>query len=395
MKTPQRIAALAVLTTTSLAFAADTRVTPFRIEVPDVEIAGLKERLASTRWPSKAPVPGWQRGVPLEYLKELSEHWRTKFDWRAQEAKLNELPQFTTTIDGLKLHFVHVKSKAPKARPLLLLHGWPGSFVEFQKVIEPLTRGAGGQAFHVIVPSLPGFGFSEAPAEAGWGTGRMAGAMLELMKRLGYEKFAVHGNDTGAIVARELAVAAPRNVAAMHVTQVFSFEPPEGEPADAYEKKSRETAARYEAELSGYMFVQSQCPQTLAYALTDSPVGQLAWLADLFQGWTDNQGNLEDAVSRDHFLTNVSIYWFTRTAGPSSQVYAEASAAWGEPQKNTVPTGVAVFPKDGFLTVKRIAAQQNEVVHFNVFEKGGHFAAMEQPEVLVADLRRFFAKVWK
>jgi pimeloyl-ACP methyl ester carboxylesterase len=373
---------------------ATEEVRPFRIAISDAELAELRERLARTRWPSELPGLGWTRGVPLTYLKELAEYWRTGYDWRKHEAALNAYPQFTTTIDGANVHFLHVRSPEPGARPLLLLHSWPGSVAEFTKLLGPLTnpRAHGADpsmAFHLIVPSLPGFGFSGPTPEAGWSVGRMARAFAVLMRRLGYERYAVHGNDTGALIARELGVHDSEHVTAVHVTQLFSFGPPEGEPEDAYEQRSREAMTRYETELSGYMYVQSQSPQTLAYALTDSPVAQLAWIVDIFKDFTDSTERPEDAVERDQLLTNVSIYWLTGTGGSSAHIYAEADDAWGEPVRCNVPTGVAVFPRDNFLTVRRIAERTNNIVHWSLFDRGGHFAAMEEPDLLVGDLRKF------
>ncbi|UJR86681.1 epoxide hydrolase family protein [Sandaracinus amylolyticus] len=367
----------------------DEEIRPFRIAIPDEDLADLRARLGRTRWPSELPGMGWSRGVPGDYLRELVEHWRTTYDWRAHEAALNAFPQFVTRIDGERVHFLHVRSPAPDATPLLLLHGWPGSIAELTQLIRPLTEGS--PAFHVIVPSLPGFGFSGPMREAGWNVTRMAHAMIVLMRRLGYERYAVHGGDTGAMIAREMGVHDAAHVSAVHVLQIFSFGGPESEPQDEHEARSRDARTRYENELSAYMYVQSQTPQTLAYALADSPVGQLAWIVDVFKKWTDCEARPEEAVDRDQMLTNATIYWLTNTAGSSSQVYAEASAAWGEPARCEVPMGVAVFPRDAFLTVRRVAEEMNHVVHFTVLERGGHFAAMEQPKALVRELRAFLA----
>ncbi|MDA0563639.1 epoxide hydrolase [Streptomonospora sp. S1-112] len=369
-------------------------ITPLRIDIPQDDLDDLARRLAGTRWPDD-PAEDWSYGVPLGYLRELAEYWRTGFDWRAQEARLNELPHFTTELEGHPVHFVHVRSPEPGALPLLLTHGWPGSFAEFAELVGPLADprahgGDPGDAFHVVVPSPPGFTLSGPTRETGWTVARVARAWRELMRRLGYTRYAAHGQDFGALVSRELALIDAEHMAALHLTQVFSAgaTPETADVAVEAEKRSLEKHYRYEYELSGYAAIQSTKPQLMAYALTDSPVAQLAWIADGFKAWTDCTDVPEDAVDRDALLTNVSLYWFTRTAGSSARYYKEGVETWGEPEpESAVPTAVAVFPEDIMLPVRRLAERNNPIVRWTEFDRGGHFAALEEPDLLVGDLR--------
>jgi epoxide hydrolase len=371
---------------------------PFRIEIPDAQLDDLRDRLARTRWPVELPDVGWSRGVPLGYLQDLAEYWRTGYDWRSQEAQLNELPQFTTEIDGQNVHFLHVRSPEPAALPLIITHGWPGSIVEFLAVIGPLTDPSvhGGDpvdAFDVVVPSIPGFGFSGPTQETGWDTDRVARAWVELMDRLGYERYGAHGGDTGALVSPKLGRIAPDHVVGVHANGLMAF--PSGEPGEleglsAAEQARLEVLGRWSNEFSGYAILQSTRPQTLAYALTDSPVGQLAWIVERFKDWSDPAAELpEDAVDRDRILTNVTIYWLTATAGPSAQLYYEGAAAWGRTaEPSGVPTGVAVFPMD--ISIRRLAEREHTITHWSEYDRGGHFAAMEAPDLLIDDIRTFF-----
>ncbi|TYB71342.1 epoxide hydrolase [Nonomuraea sp. PA05] len=373
---------------------------PFRIEIPDHDLRDLHRRIDDTRWPDELPGTGWERGVPLTYLKELATYWRHDFDWRAAEAELNRHPQFVTEIDGATVHFLHVRSSRPDAVPLLLTHGWPGSVAEFLDVIGPLTEPDGdGPAFHLVIPSIPGFGFSGHTREAGWHPYRVALAWAELMRRLDYDRYLVQGGDAGAVISLELARLAPDAVIGAHVNMLMAF--PSGDPAELDGLPPSDLArlgglARFDQELSGYMKLQSTRPQTLAYALTDSPVGQLAWIVEKFRDWTDSAQAPEDAVARDRMLTNVSIYWLTATAGSSARFYYEGAeglrqAAEGHtPPPITVPVGVAVFPRDIFVPVRRLADRDiPTITHWTEFDRGGHFAALEQPELLVGDVRAF------
>jgi len=375
----------------------------FRINIPQASLDDLAERLEKTRWPSVLPGAAWQRGVPVEYLRGLADYWREGFDWRAQERRLNAYPQYITEIDGQRIHFLHVKSPEPNATPLLLLHGWPGSFVEFLHVIGPLSdpRTHGGdptQAFDLVIPSLPGFGFSGPVAEPGWGSRRIASALAELMRRLGYQRYGAQGGDFGAFVAPDLGRVDPDHVIGVHVNAAtMGFIPfgdvPEDEMAtfSAVEKERLQRLANFMADGNGYFQIQATRPQTIAYALTDSPAGQLAWIVEKFKEWTNSGHKLpEDAIARDEILTDVSIYWFTGTAGSSANtVYYEGMHSGEWPTPSRVPTGVAVFAED--IAIRRYAEQLYNIEHWSDFASGGHFAALEAPDLLVADVRAFFA----
>jgi pimeloyl-ACP methyl ester carboxylesterase len=375
--------------------AHDSEIHPYRIDIPQSALDDLRERLGRTRWPDELPGVGWDLGVPLDYLKNLAGYWATTYDWRSQEAALNEFTQFTTIIDDQNVHFLHVRSSEPDAIPLLITHGWPGSIAEFLDIIGPLVDPAahGGDpadAFHVIAPSIPGFGFSGPTHETGWNTVRVAHAWVELMSRLGYQRYGAQGGDTGALVSPELGRIDPEHVVGIHVNNLLTF--PSG-PLDNLSDADQGRLAlmqRWQNEMSGYASIQSTRPQTLAYALTDSPVGQLAWIVEKFKEWTDPAAELpENAVDRDRLLTDVSIYWLTATAGSSARLYYEGAKSWGQPNEpSAVPTGVAVFPMD--ITIRSIAESQHNIVHWTEFDRGGHFAAMEAPDLLVGDVRDFF-----
>ncbi|WUD69698.1 epoxide hydrolase [Nocardia sp. NBC_00508] len=375
----------------------DTALRPFRIEVPQAELDDLRDRLARTRWPAHLPGDGWTAGVPLDYLRDLAEYWRTSYDWRAHEAKLNEFPQFTTTIDGTNVHFLHVRSPEPDALPLIITHGWPGSVAEFMKVIGPLTdpRAHGGDpadAFHVVAPSIPGFGFSGPTGEAGWTVRRVASAFAELMRRLGYVRYGAQGGDFGYVISHDLGVVDSESVVGVHVNMLMAM-PPQN-PAEIAgltddDKARLEKLSRFTTDFAGYRVLQSTRPQTAAYAFTDSPAGQLAWIVDLFREATDCTERPEEAVDRDHMLTNVMLYWLTATAGSSARLYKE-EGGWSPLARSTVPMGVALFPGDA-IPVRRFAERHyRNIVRWTEFDRGGHFAAMEQPDLLVGDVRAFF-----
>jgi epoxide hydrolase len=377
-------------------------IRPFRIEISQADLDDLRQRLARTRWPDELPGVGWTRGVPLGYLKELAGYWANGYDWRKQEARLNQYPQFTTTIDGANVHLLHVRSPEPGALPLVLTHGWPGSVVEFLDVIGPLTdpRGHGGDpadAFHLVIPSIPGHGLSGPTREIGWTTGRVAKAWTELMARLGYERYGAQGGDWGAFVSPELGRIDPDHVVGVHVNAAtFGFIPlgpvdPEelATFTDAEKARLQRLSTSTAGPGNGYFEVQANRPQTLAYALTDSPVGQLAWIVERFQEWSHAAEVPEDAVDRDQLLTNVMLYWLTGTANSSARLYYEnMHAAFVPPRRVTVPVGVAVFAEDS--AIRRYAEQGNNIVHWSEFDRGGHFAAMEAPDLLVGDVRAFF-----
>jgi pimeloyl-ACP methyl ester carboxylesterase len=380
------------------------KIEEFRIDIPQADLDDLADRLARTRWPSSLPGPVWERGVPVSYLRELAEYWRGGFDWRAQEARLNSWPQYTTQIDGQKIHFLHVRSPEPDATPLLLLHGWPGSVVEFTRVIGPLSDprahgDASAPAFDLVIPSLPGFGFSGPVTEPGWGSRRMAAALAELMRQLGYRRYGAQGGDYGAFVGPDLGRVDPEHVIGIHVNAAtMGFIPfgdiPEQDQATFtdLEKQRVQRLQHYMTDGNGYFQIQSTRPQTLSYALTDSPAGQLAWIVEKFKEWTNSGHALpEDAIPRDEILADVSVYWFTGTAGSAANMYYETMHSGDWPTPSGVPTGVAVFAED--VAIRRYAEGANNIAHWSDFETGGHFAALETPDLLVQDVRAFFASL--
>jgi pimeloyl-ACP methyl ester carboxylesterase len=383
---------------TNAAESRDTAIRPFRIDIPQADLDDLRARLAGTRWPDRLPGAGWDYGIPLEYVQELAEYWRTGYDWRAAEQQLNSFPQFTTAIDGQRVHFLHVRSPEPDAVPVIMTHGWPGSIVEFVDVIGPLTdpRAHGhdpADAFHLVVPSIPGYGFSGPTHDRGWNVHRIALAWDELMTRLGYQRYGTQGGDWGSSISRELGLSAGEHIVGVHLNMLFAQVPNDVTDLTDEEKARLDRMQKFRSTGSGYGAIQSTRPQTLAYGLTDSPAGQLAWIAEKFRDWTD--GELpEDAVDRDQLLTNVMLYWLTGTAGSSARLYYEAarSGAWGPPAVSTAPTGVAVFPHEIAPAIRRFAELSNNIVHWTEFDRGGHFAAMEEPDLLVGDVRDFFRR---
>ena len=381
--------------------AARSAIRPFRLHIPQAALDDLAARLDATRWPDEATAPGWSQGVPLTYLKELTAYWRTAYDWREHEAHLNRFPQFMTTIDGADVHFLHIRSPEPTALPLLITHGWPGSVVEFLDVIGPLTdpRAYGGtpaDAFHLVVPSIPGYGLSGPTRDPGWDIRRVAGAWAELMRRLGYDRYGAQGGDWGHAITLDLAALAHEQVVAVHLNTLLTLPPDDPAVAAGLTDDDRTRLRRLlaaEPELSAYAKIQGTRPQTLAYALTDSPVGQLAWIVEKFKEWTDSRDVPEDAVPRDRLLTNVMLYWLTGTAGSSARHYWEAAHPSGEARaerRPATPTGVAVFAADLARPVRRLAERDHHIVHWSELPRGGHFAAMEQPELFTADVRAFF-----
>ena len=381
-----------------------SNIRPFRIEIPEAAIDDLKSRLANTRWAAQLPGTDWERGVPVDYLKGLADYWANEFDWRAQEDRINQHPQFLAEIDGQTFHFLHIKSPEANATPLMLLHGWPGSIVEFLDVIGPLTdpRSHGGDpaaAFDVVIPSLAGFGFSTPLSDTGWSSMRNAKAMTELMAALGYERYGVQGGDYGAFIAPDMGRVAPDKVIGVHVNAAsFGFIPlgPVSDEDQAtmtdLERKRVGMLEHWVLEMDGYFKIQATRPQTLAFGLNDSPAGQLAWIVEKFKEWTNSDKKLpEDAVSRDEILTNISLYWFTGSAGSTANFYYESGHGGSWPTPSTVPTGVAAFEQD--VAIRRYAEQLNNIVHWSDFDEGGHFAALEVPELLVADVRAFFASL--
>ena len=371
-------------------------ITPFRIEIHDDALDDLRRRLRATRWPEAEPVSDWSQGIPLAYVQEVCAYWAEKYDWRAREAALNRFPQFKTGIDGCDIHFVHARSPHEDALPLVISHGWPGSIVEFHKVIEPLTDptahgGDAADAFHVVCPSLPGYGFSGKPTETGWGVGRMASAFSALMVRLGYERYVAQGGDWGAMVTTCIGIQDAAHCAGIHLNMPIAPPDPEtlGDLSPA-EQSALAGIQHYQQWDSGYSQPQSTRPQTVAYGLTDSPAGQAAWILEKFHAWTDCDGHPENALERDELLDNVMLYWLPGTAASSARLYWES---FRTPPMDPVqvPVGCSIFPKEIFRTSQRWAEKRfGELLHWNELPKGGHFAAFEQPETYVDEIRSCF-----
>jgi epoxide hydrolase len=369
-------------------------IEPFRLDVPEPELDELRARLDQVRWPDELPGVGWAYGVPLGYLQELVAYWRHEYDWRAAEARLNEWPQFTTTIDGANVHFAHLRSARADATPLIITHGWPGSIVEFDAIAGPLL-----DDFHLVFPTIPGFTLSGPTREPGWEFQRIARAWASLLAELGYERYGVQGGDWGAAISRELGRIEPERVIGVHLNLIpgsgATSEPTAEElaPLDQAERDRTWASWRrfeqWSKEQQGYADLQSTRPQTLAYALTDSPVGQLAWIVEKFVAWSDPASEID----RDHLLTNVMLYWLTRTGGSSGRVYYERAHAsyWGlPPDPSSTPTALLDLAHENFVPLRHKVAQTDNVVRWTSHPHGGHFAALEQPGLLVADIRAFF-----
>ncbi|WP_219508064.1 epoxide hydrolase family protein [Nonomuraea ceibae] len=363
-------------------------VRPFRLDTAQAELDDLRARLDRVRWPDEVPGAGWRLGAPLAHVKELAARWRDGYDWRAAEAEINRHDQYVTEIDGQRIHFLHVRSADPGATPLLITHGWPSSPVEYLDVIEPLSRD-----FHLVIPSLPGYGLSGPTTEMGWGSTRIAGAWLELMTRLGYDRFGVQGGDWGTWISREVGVLAPERVIGMHGNGIICF--PIGAPGelDGLTEVERERLAFRESYLTeqyGYKLIQSARPQTFAYGMADSPVALLSWFASVYHEWSDG------GIDPDRLLTTTTIYWLTNTAGSAARSFVETpdteqdtSVEW-ELKPATVPTSISVFPKDVLRPIRRFAERDNNIVGWVEHERGGTFAALERPEEFTADVRAFF-----
>ncbi|XVV17259.1 epoxide hydrolase family protein [Actinoplanes sp. CA-131856] len=364
------------------------RLRPFRVDIPQAHLDDLTSRLAGTRWPSELPGVGWSRGVPAGYLRDVAEYWRTGFDWRAQEAALNRHQQHLTTIDGQELHFLHVPSPSPDATPLLLLHGWPGGVADYLDLIELLSGD-----FHLVIPSLPGFGFSTPLAGPGMNTDRVAGILAALMARLGYDRYGVHGYDWGAWIGAAVGRHDPGRVAGVHLTALVTAPAGTDGEIDGLTPDELRRWDRMRNYNDGYLQCNSKRPQTVGYALTDSPAGQLAWMVEIFKEHTaPEEGLPEDSIDLDRILTGVSIYWLTGTAASAAQIYYEEFSA-GSPSmgRGTVPTGVLVSGND--VTIRRWAERDHHVVHWTDLGRGGHFLAMEEPALLAADIQVFFEKL--
>ncbi len=397
---PSRLAlcALAAVAACSLAPPAlaqqadDAAVMPFTIEVPEAVLADLRARLEATRFPDEIEDADWDYGTPLTYLRELVEYWRDEFDWRAQERRLNELDQFRTTLDGLDIHFIHERSRNADALPLLLLNGWPSSIDEYAKVIGPLTDpvpfgGAASDAFHVVIPAMPGYGFSDKPRGRGFDTGRMADFWVQLMARLGYERYAVHGSDWGAGVAGWLARKDPEHIVGVHIVG-----------CEGVLRSAVPLGRTMEQDGFGYVEIQGTRTQTLGYGLNDSPAGLAAWIVEKYHGWTDHDGDVESVYTKDELLTNVMIYWVTNSITSASRIYYESRHGAGRPgDRLAMPTGCAAFverydrrARSG-PDARRVAEERYNVVRWTDMPRGGHFPALEQPALWLDDLRAFFA----
>jgi epoxide hydrolase len=381
-------------------------IAEFRIEVADAELGDLRDRLGRVRWAERETVDDWSQGVPLVYLRELCDYWANAYDWRPTEARLNALPQFRTQIDGLAIHFLHVRSSLRDALPLVLTHGWPGSIIEFLEVIEPLTDpsahgGDPGDAFHLVCPSLPGYGFSDKPTQPGWGIERIAAAWATLMARLGYERYGAQGSDWGTSISTELARQDPEHVVGIHLMPPLA--PPD--PATLDDLTSRERAAlaslEHAAEWdSGYSQEHATRPQTIGYALVDSPAALCAWIVEKFQAWTDCDGHPENALGRDQLLDNLMLYWLPGTGASSARLYWESIRqvnAWisdGSADTVAVPTGCSIFPRELQRPSRRWAEKRFlDIRYWNEPARGGHFPAFEQPALFVDEVRSFFRLV--
>jgi len=370
-------------------------VVPFKLEVPHSDIEDLKQRLRRTRLPEPQTVADWSQGVPLADVAEMCRIWREEHDWRRLEAELNTYDQYSTVIDGLDFHLLHVRSKREDARPLLITHGWPGSIVEFLDVLPALVDPPEDQpAFHVVLPSLPGYGFSGKPAELGWGIERIADAWAELMTRLGYHRFLAQGGDWGAMITTTLAIRHAQRVAMMHTPVPWAAKPdgfPDNELTDI-ERKWLGELAEFRAKGGGYAAVMSTRPQTFGYGPTDSPAGQLAWILEAYLGHGDRDQNGEPLVPRKRMLDNAAFYWFSASAASSGRLYWESLGKMDMTTPITVPSAVSVFPKE-LMKLPRawVEARYTDLRHWRVLDRGGHFAMLEVPDLFVAELRTAFA----
>ena len=372
---------------------------PFVAAVPDEDVRDLRARLARTRWPDPETVPDWSQGVRTEHARDLVDHWLHRYDWRRFETALNRHPQFLTEIDGLDVHFLHVRSPHADAMPLLLTHGWPGSVADFLPMIDPLTDpvahgGRAEDAFDVVVPSLPGFGFSGKPTRTGWDAGRTAAAWATLMHRLGYPRWVAHGGDWGSVVTTTLAATRAEGLLGIHLNTPYAVPEHIPAPSSPEEQHAVDTLAEYAGALGGSNHLQGTRPQTPGFALADSPVGQAAWIYDKFQSKTDTTGLAEDAIPVDTILDTISLSWFTNSAASSARIYWENRGATMAGPELTLPVAVTVFPKDVPLLPRSwIADKYHDLVHFSLADRGGHFAALEQPALLVDELRIGFRSI--
>jgi pimeloyl-ACP methyl ester carboxylesterase len=378
-------------------------VRPFTIQVPEADLADLKSRLARTRWSERETVDDWSQGLPLRVAQEMCAYWEHEYDWRARERQLNSFPQFTTDIDGLAVHFVYLKSANPGAIPIVLTHGWPGSFVEYLKVIGPLVDpvahgGAVEDSFDVVIPSLPGYAFSGKPTVAGWGVARVARAWAALMSELGYERFAAAGSDWGTSVSASLGIQFPERVIGLHlIPPLVAPDPSTFDSLTPSERAAIDDLARTNAAEAGYSAEHSTKPQTIGYALVDSPAALCSWVLEKFWSWSDNRGDLHSVIGRDEFLDNLMMYWIPGTGASSVRMYWEsfpeifAIFSSEVVDQVTVPVGASIFPQENPRVSERWAARRfTDIRQWHELERGGHFPALEQPSVVVAELASFF-----
>lgn len=375
-----------------------SEITPFTINTPEEQLTDLRNRINNTRWAEEECVDDWSQGIPLTYVREIADYWANQYDWRKSEQYLNTFDHFQTNIDDLAIHFIHQKSPHPDAYPLIITHGWPGSIVEFHKVIQPLVDptkhgGKAEDAFHVVCPSLPGYGFSGKPSQSGWGVEKIAETWDQLMVRLGYENYGAQGGDWGAAVTTQIG----RNIGhcdAIHINMPIGRPTPESlqDPTDE-EKSALEGLTYYQEWDSGYSKQQSTRPQTLGYGLVDSPVGQMAWIIEKFWSWMDCDGHPENTLTRDELLDNVMLYWLTASGASSARLYWESFGSFGGGDKVELPTGVASFPKEIIRSPRRWCEESYNITHWTTMPKGGHFGAFEQPELFINDLRIFFKTI--
>lgn len=376
-----------------------TDIHPFEIEVTDEAVADLRTRLAATRWPEAETPDDWSQGIPLAYTQEVVNYWLESYDMQRLAQRLNAYDNFTTEIDGLDIHFLHVRSSHAHARPLLLTHGWPGSVVEFLKVIGPLTEpqahgGDPAQAFHLVIPSLAGYGWSGKPTSPGWSTQKIGQAWAKLMQRLGYARYFAQGGDWGAIVTSAIGSQDPDHCAGIHLNMVVAPPDPTADDLTDAEKSGIEGMQYYQQWDSGYSKQQSTRPQTLGYGLVDSPAGQAAWILEKFWAWTDCNGHPENVLTRDELLDNVMVYWLNAAGASSARLYWESFGSGLNGAQVHVPMGGTIFPKEIFRTSQRFAEKvYTNIVHWSERDSGGHFAAFEQPEVFVQEVQQCFSKI--
>ena len=376
-----------------------SNIRPFKVEITESDITDLQQRLAMTRWPEAETPDDWSQGIPLAYTQEIAAYWANEYDMQRLATRLNAYDNFLTEIDGLDIHFMHVKSSHAHAKPLLLTHGWPGSIVEFLKVIGPLTEpqdfgGNAADAYHLVIPSLAGFGFSGKPTTTGWGIPKIAQAWAELMARLGYERYLAQGGDWGAIVTSAIGAIDSDHCQGIHLNMVVVAPDAKADDLTDLEKSALEGLKHYQDWDSGYSKQQSTRPQTLGYGLVDSPVGQAAWILEKFWAWTDCNGHPENVLTKDELLDNVMVYWLNQAGASSARIYWESFGSAAAGVQISVPMGATIFPKEIFRTSRRFAEKMyTNIIHWNVEDTGGHFAAFEQPEVYVDEVRACFTQV--